>query len=341
MSDTTVNLALPYIKPAQAQKHVTHNEALQVLDAAVQLVIAARLASPPATPVEGECFWVLPGATDAWAGRSGRLAFRQDEAWIFIAPGLGWRAFDRAEGRLKVFSGTDWGDIPLPAAPQVSALGIDTTPDATNRLAVSAPATLLTHAGGDHRLKINKAAASDTASLLFQSGWQGKAELGLAGDDRFAIKVSGDGAAWTTALSISPDGMVRTDKRPLVRASRAAGGLSPSAGMVTGFDDLHLAAGGFALGAALASGQGRELVAPADGTYLLTLNVEAQTSSGHGVALQRNGASDIVTVSGAVGTQSSTALATLTQGDILALRHSGSAQLLFGYGHTEVSAFLL
>ncbi|MBA3041528.1 MAG: DUF2793 domain-containing protein [Alphaproteobacteria bacterium] len=341
MSDTTVNLALPYIKPAQAQKHVTHNEALQVLDATVQLVIAARLASPPAAPAEGECFWVLPGATAAWTGRSGRLAFRQDEAWIFIAPVLGWRAFDRAEGRLKLFTGTDWDDIPLPASPQVSALGIGATPDATNRLAVSAPAILLTHAGGDHRLKINKASGGDTASLLFQSGWQGKAELGLAGDDRFAIKVSSDGAAWTTALTISPQGVVRTGQRPLVRTSRTAGSLSPSVGMATGFDDLHLAAGGFALGAILGSGQGRELVVPADGTYLLTLNVEAQTSSGHGAALRRNGTDDLVAVAGTVGTQSSSAIAALSEGDILTLRHTGSAQLLFGYGHTEISAFML
>jgi hypothetical protein len=29
MSDTTTNLLLPYILAAQAQKHVTHNEALR------------------------------------------------------------------------------------------------------------------------------------------------------------------------------------------------------------------------------------------------------------------------------------------------------------------------
>lgn len=34
MTDTT-NLALPYLEAAQAQKHVTHNEALTTLDAIV------------------------------------------------------------------------------------------------------------------------------------------------------------------------------------------------------------------------------------------------------------------------------------------------------------------
>ena len=31
MPDITPNLALPFILPSQAQKHVTHNEALQQL----------------------------------------------------------------------------------------------------------------------------------------------------------------------------------------------------------------------------------------------------------------------------------------------------------------------
>jgi hypothetical protein len=37
MPDTTSVLSLPLIQPAQAQKHVPHNEALRVLDAIVQL----------------------------------------------------------------------------------------------------------------------------------------------------------------------------------------------------------------------------------------------------------------------------------------------------------------
>ncbi|MEK1894771.1 MAG: hypothetical protein AAAB20_16100 [Rhizobium sp.] len=37
MSDQTNNRALPYILPSQAGQHVTHNEALQRLDAIVQL----------------------------------------------------------------------------------------------------------------------------------------------------------------------------------------------------------------------------------------------------------------------------------------------------------------
>ena len=62
MPDTTPNLALPFILPSQAQKHVTHNEALQQLDAVVQLVVAGSSTAPSADPAEGEC-WIFDGST--------------------------------------------------------------------------------------------------------------------------------------------------------------------------------------------------------------------------------------------------------------------------------------
>jgi hypothetical protein len=51
MSDATTHLLLPYILAAQAQKHVTHNEALRILDGLVQLSVLDRdLTAPPAAP---------------------------------------------------------------------------------------------------------------------------------------------------------------------------------------------------------------------------------------------------------------------------------------------------
>jgi|GEM_PF-4728179 len=86
-------------------------------------------------------------------------------------------------------------------------LGINATADATNRLAVKSDAVLfsyddVTPGTGDVQFKVNKAAAANTASLLFQTGWSGRAELGLAGGDDFSVKVSADGATWKQALSI-------------------------------------------------------------------------------------------------------------------------------------------
>ena len=73
MSDQTNNLALPYILPSQAQKHVTHNEALQRLDAIVQLCIVEASSAPPSDASEGQCYLVAEGAGGSWSGRDGML----------------------------------------------------------------------------------------------------------------------------------------------------------------------------------------------------------------------------------------------------------------------------
>lgn len=199
----STNLSLPYIQPSQAQKHVTHNEALQTLDALVQLAVESRGQTvPPSSPAEGERHIVAPAATGAWSGQEGRVAIRAAGAWQFHAPKPGWRAFVADEARIVVWQGGVWGDMPLPELDNLHAVGVNATADTTNRLAVSAPATLLGHEGAGHRLKINKAAAGDTASLLFQTGFSGRAEMGLSGTDDFAIKISSDGSSWTTALNL-------------------------------------------------------------------------------------------------------------------------------------------
>ena len=67
-------------------------------------------------------------------------------------------------------------------------------------MAIPAPATLFNHAGSDHRLKIHQASAAATASVVLQNGFSGRAELGLAGDDDFRIKVSPDGTTWRDVM---------------------------------------------------------------------------------------------------------------------------------------------
>ena len=202
MPDSSANLEMPYLLPAQAQKHVTHNEALRRLDVAVQLCLSGVGATvPPALPRAGEVHALGAGATGAWAGRDGTLAFWDGVAWDFIAPRTGWRGWDIAGARLMGWDGAAWVPV-VPVLDNLPGLGIATAADAVNRLAVASDAVLLSHAGGGHQLKINKAAATDTASLLFQSAWTGHAEMGLAGSTDWSIKVSSDGATWTEALRI-------------------------------------------------------------------------------------------------------------------------------------------
>ncbi|WP_201743960.1 DUF2793 domain-containing protein [Paragemmobacter ruber] len=201
MSDDTPLLSLPLILPAQAQKHVTHNEALRLLDLLVQLAVIDRTrTTPPALPAEGDRHIVAAPASGLWAGQEGKVAAFWGGAWAFLAPRAGWLARVLAEDLTLAHDGAGWGPAQTPPE-TLPRLGIAATADATNRLAVSAPAALFDHAGQGHQIKVNKASPADTASLLFQTAYSGRAEMGLAGTDGFALRVSGTGAAFTTALA--------------------------------------------------------------------------------------------------------------------------------------------
>lgn len=207
--ETTHTLKLPYIMAAQAQKHVTHNEALRMLDAIVQLsVLDKDLTLPPGSPSEGDRYIVSGSASGDWAGQGDAIAAWQDGAWAFYAPATGWRAWIEDEGTLFVFDGTEWiaamtgGSASVNPTPLV---GVNATADATNRLSVASDASLFNHDGSDHRQKINKASAGDTASQLYQSAFSGRAEIGLTGDDDFHFKVSPNGSTFYEAIEINKD----------------------------------------------------------------------------------------------------------------------------------------
>ncbi|QCO57193.1 DUF2793 domain-containing protein (plasmid) [Pseudorhodobacter turbinis] len=206
MSDQSARLSLPYLAPSQAQKHVTHNEALQILDLLVQPTVQAFGAiTPPVSPLVGQV-WALGAApTGDWAGQPETLAAWNGDAWLFLTPQEGWQFLDITDGSLWRFGTAGWARLAPAELVNLTGVGINAGYDSTNRLSVSSAATLLTHEGAGHQLKINKSGASDTASLLFQTDWSGRAEMGTAGNDDFSIKVSPDGASWTNALSIAAD----------------------------------------------------------------------------------------------------------------------------------------
>lgn len=202
--DRSENLDLPYIAPSQAQKHVTHNDAIRTLDAVVQLALVDRTRTvPPEVPIPGDRHLVAPPATGAWAGKEGEIAAWQDDHWRFVTPKPGWIAWIVAEEQALVHDGENWRE--LASVPEILPhLGLNTSADAVNRLAVRADASLFDQENGGHRIKINKASAADTASLLFQTGYSGRAEFGTPGDDRFRIKVSADGGTWHQSMVFDP-----------------------------------------------------------------------------------------------------------------------------------------
>jgi len=88
----TPRFGLPLLAVAQAQKEVTHNEALSLLDALLHAAVeAGPLSAPPAAPAEGQCWIVGAAPTGAWAEQEGAIALWTAGGWRFLAPREGMR----------------------------------------------------------------------------------------------------------------------------------------------------------------------------------------------------------------------------------------------------------
>lgn len=211
--DLSARLGLPYLAAGQLQKHVTLNEALTRLDALVQARAVSRsTAAQPATPADGALYILPASPTGAvWVGRAtGDLMRFEAGAWAAIAVPDGTLVWIADEDVFVLRDGASWVTLGqrLGAVQGLTRLGLNTTADATNPFAARINKALWTavNAGdggdGDLRMTFNKEAAADVLSLLFQSNWGGRAELGLIGDDDLTLKVSADGSTWRTALTV-------------------------------------------------------------------------------------------------------------------------------------------
>src|SRR5215831_15226206 len=108
---STPRLTLPVIEAAQAQKHVTHNEALALLDALTQLAVESRtLTAPPGSPADGACYIPGTGATGAWTGWSGQIALFSGGGWIRLLPVSGLKAWVKAERLTVTYEDGIWRD---------------------------------------------------------------------------------------------------------------------------------------------------------------------------------------------------------------------------------------
>jgi len=115
MSDTSTHLGLTYLLAAQAQKHVTHNEALRLLDAMVQMSVLDRTrTTPPASPSDGDRHLVASGATGLWAGWDLNVAFWVDGVWMRLVPRQGWLVWIADEQVFHVWNGSAWDPVGVP-----------------------------------------------------------------------------------------------------------------------------------------------------------------------------------------------------------------------------------
>ena len=232
---TTSHLLLSLIQQNQAQKEVTANEAFVALDALLNTgVIDKDLATPPSSPSDGDVYIVAASGTGDWSGKDGQVAWYQD-SWRFVVPNEGLALWVNDEDKPYVYDGSAWvvaaatsldelSDVAISGATSnevlqyngtnfvntanvdnLARLGVNTTADATNKLAVISDAVLFDTDTGDCQIKVNKTADTDTASYVFQTNFSGRAEFGTVGDDDFQLKVSPDGAVFYQAFVVDKD----------------------------------------------------------------------------------------------------------------------------------------
>lgn len=112
--EMTPNLGLPLLHAAQAQKEVTHNEALVRIDLLARPVRALGLDTPPQAPVAGESWLIGAAPTGAWAGQAHRLAGWTEGGWRFVALPEGTRLW--AGQRLVERGPSGWTDATVEVA---------------------------------------------------------------------------------------------------------------------------------------------------------------------------------------------------------------------------------
>ena len=105
----TPRLSLPLLQAAQAQKHITVNEALVRLDGLTQLVLqSVSTTVPPGVASDGDCYGVPLGASGNWAGRDGEIALYSNGGWIFLAPEVGWQAWVVDASLSAIYGAAGW-----------------------------------------------------------------------------------------------------------------------------------------------------------------------------------------------------------------------------------------
>lgn len=116
MTDATPRWRLPFLAAGQAQKELTHNEALTLLDLLSNpCVEAVGVAAPPADPMPGQCWVVGDDPMGAWGGQPRTLAAWTDGGWRFLSPHAGLSVWSRADRYRCYWDGDGWRRGLVPA----------------------------------------------------------------------------------------------------------------------------------------------------------------------------------------------------------------------------------
>lgn len=245
MAETSPRLLLPYLQAAQAQKHVTHNEALRRLDGLVNLTVEDRSRSaPPANPVEGAAYLVAAGATGLWAGWSGDVALWTDGAWLRLPARIGWRAWVVAEQLMLVRLAAGWVTLVAAMGLLVRGASTDLAEGALgSRTRASVIEASVTGLSGSSMTTVLTIPAG---ALVF--GISARVTTALTGATGFALGIAGEPAAFGAGFGIGVGSLAQLPITPRAFALATPVRVSPEGGSFTG-GALRLACHTLSIGA--------------------------------------------------------------------------------------------
>lgn len=118
MTDTTPRHLLPLLAAGQAQKEITHNEALMLIDMLIAgTVDGVGVNTPPDTRSIGQAWIVGPSPTADWVGHQHRLVAWMPGGWRSLALPPGAAVRD-ASGKLWLRGDSGWAGPATVAAPE-------------------------------------------------------------------------------------------------------------------------------------------------------------------------------------------------------------------------------
>lgn len=196
----TPRLGLPLLQAAQAQKHVTVNEALVRLDGLAQLTLKSITVSlPPVLASDGDCYGIAVGGVNDWAGQDGNIAIYSNGGWVFSTPLTGWNAWVEDTASRVMFDGSVWVAGVAAMSPNGAAMIHQVveydhliTAGATSTITSALPASTIVFG-------ITGRVLTPLSGAL--TGWR----LGVSGsDDRYGSGLGLSTGSWIRGLTSSP-----------------------------------------------------------------------------------------------------------------------------------------
>jgi len=105
---------LPLLAVSQAQKEITHNEALVVIDALLHPAVEGTSSTAPVVAEGdiGRCWLIGAAATGIWATHKNEIAIYVGGGWRYIAPPDGMRIWNRSNKRHLFRIDEQWVEVP-------------------------------------------------------------------------------------------------------------------------------------------------------------------------------------------------------------------------------------